>query len=352
MTYLKDAPDFSKIKKVLIIKLRHLGDVVLSTPVYHTLKKRFPHLEIDVLVNEESKGLLEGIEEVSNVLTYKRPKEKGLFNKVKAEADLFKNVFKTSYDLVLNLTEGDKGNLLAMLSRAKNKVALEGSSYEKFMSHLYKRTGSHRHSVERDLDAIRRLGVYPSGSEKKLLVPSFNEEQNFITKFLEEHYIKDYVVIHPVSRWLYKSPQAPFFIDLIKNSRRKFVITGFLKGNEGKYIESILKACPNAIHFPSGGCFKKLLCLLQKSVGLITVDSLPLHLASALKIKTIALFGPTSELDWGPWENDNAKVVTYEKPCRSCYKDGCGGGKLANCLDELKQEAVRTCFQSLFQEVL
>jgi heptosyltransferase-3 len=352
MTYLKDAPDFSKLKKVLIIKLRHLGDVVLSTPVYHTLKKRFPHLEIDVLVNEESKGLLEGIREISNVLTYKRPKEKGLLKKVKAEVNLFKNVLKTSYDLVLNLTEGDKGNLLAILSRAKNKVALEGSSHERFMTHLYKRTGNHRHSVERDLDAIRRLGVYPSESEKKLLVPSFTEELGFVLQFLKDNQVQDFVVIHPVSRWLYKSPQASFFVDLIKNSKRKFVITGFLKGNEGKYIEAILQACPNAVYFPSGGCFKKLLCLLDQAKGLITVDSLPLHLSSALKIKTIALFGPTSEQDWGPWENNHAKVVTYEKPCRSCYKDGCGGGKLASCLDELKQDSVRTCFQSLFQEEL
>ena len=75
-----------------------------------------------MLVNEESKGLLEGIKEISQVLTYKRPQKKGLMRKVKAEIDLFKNVFKKSYDLVLNLTEGDKGNLLAMLSFSKYRI--------------------------------------------------------------------------------------------------------------------------------------------------------------------------------------------------------------------------------------
>lgn len=352
MTYLKDVPDFSKIKKVLIIKLRHLGDVVLSTPVYYVLKKRFPHLQVDVLVNEESKGLLEGIEEIAHVQVYKRPKVKGPFKKALAEIDLFKNILKNRYDLVLNLTEGDKGNLLACLSGAKYKVALEGSSYQRFMSHLYKRTGFNRHSVERDLDALRRLGVYPEEGEKKLRLPCYQKEKSFVQAFLERNSIHDYIVIHPVSRWLYKSPQVSFFIDLIQKSTKKFVITGFLKGNEGLYIEQILKACPNAIHFSSDGCFTKLFSLLDQAKGLITVDSLPLHLSSCLKIKTIALFGPTSELDWGPWQNPSARVVTYNKPCRSCYKDGCGGGKLASCLDELDPNAVRICFQSLFQEEL
>jgi len=167
MTYLKDSPDFTKIKKVLIIKLRNLGDVVLATASISVLKKRFPHLKIDFLVNEEASGLIEGLKDIDNVLTYKRPKSKGLFKKISAEKELFLSVLKKKYDLTINLTEGDKGNLLSLLSNASFKVGQENSSYSRFLTHLYKKTGFKRHSVEKDLDALRRLGIYPKDDEKR-----------------------------------------------------------------------------------------------------------------------------------------------------------------------------------------
>jgi len=350
MTYLKDMPDFQKMNKVLIIKLRHLGDVLLSTACIHVLKKRFPHLMIDILINEEGEALLEDIQEIHKVHVYSRKKSKqGFLKKINVELKLASLIRKQNYDLVINLTEGDKGNFLAFLSRAPLKVGQMGSKGQKFLTHLYKHPLTYRHSVEKDLDALRRLGIYPQEDEKKLLIQE-TKTKNF-EDFLLSHALEDYYVLHPVSRWMYKSPQVHTFIELVNRLDKKVIVTGLDKGLEGDFIKTIIAKCPSAIYYPTLGSLKALVSVIAQSKGIITVDSLPLHIASALKKPTVCLFGPTSEIDWGPWHNQASKVVTYKKSCRSCYKDGCGGGKLSDCLDQIKVDDIIEACRSVFQEV-
>jgi heptosyltransferase III len=363
MTYLKDLPDFSKVKKVLLIKLRHLGDVVLSTPVISVLKNRYPHLEIDMLINEEGKELVEGLEAIQKVILYKRTQaKKNFFSKLSVDVALFNIVRKEGYDLVINLTEGDKGNLLALISRARYKVGQEGSSFQNQLTHLYKRSNGKRHIVDKNLDALRRLGIYPESFEKKLLIPDLKNHEQDLDKILNEQGIKDYIVLHPVSRWMYKSPRVKTFIEVIKKLDCTVLITGSndglkkdagsTEGFEESYIREILENCPNALFFPTGRSIKMLSALLKKAQGLISVDTLPLHIASCLKIPTVSLFGPTSEIDWGPWDNPQATVVTYDKSCRACYKDGCGGGKLSDCLEDISPEQIIQACQLKFQGAL
>jgi heptosyltransferase-3 len=85
---------------------------------------------------------------------------------------------------------------------------------------------------------------------------------------------------------------------------------------------------------------KELGALIERSEFLICVDSVPFHIASALKKPVIALFGPTSDVTWGPWRNPNARVVSMEMSCRPCYLDGCGGSKRSDCLESLPLETV------------
>src|SRR3989338_5139907 len=85
---------------------------------------------------------------------------------------------------------------------------------------------------------------------------------------------------------------------------------------------------------------KELGACIEASKLLVCVDSLPLHLASAFKKPVIALFGPTSEITWGPWRNPHARILASPFSCRPCYLDGCGGSKKSDCLDSLPFEIV------------
>lgn len=98
-------------------------------------------------------------------------------------------------------------------------------------------------------------------------------------------------------------------------------------------IEEILSFTKKeVINLAGKTSLKELGAVMQMSKGMITVDSVSLHLASALKIPVIALFGPTSEENWGPWQNPQSRVVSRNLSCRPCRLDGCGGSKMSDCL--------------------
>jgi heptosyltransferase-3 len=79
----------------------------------------------------------------------------------------------------------------------------------------------------------------------------------------------------------------------------------------------------------------------------IGVDSAPMHIAAAMQTPVVALFGPTGELEWGPWRVPHRIVASGEHPCRPCGNDGCGGGKVSECLTRLPVEAALAAVDSL-----
>ena len=94
------------------------------------------------------------------------------------------------------------------------------------------------------------------------------------------------------------------------------------------------------IHVGGEISLKEFGALILASELLICVDSVPFHMANALKKSVIALFGPTSEVTWGPWRNPRAQVVAQKLSCRPCYQDGCGGSKVSDCLENLSVDFV------------
>ena len=84
---------------------------------------------------------------------------------------------------------------------------------------------------------------------------------------------------------------------------------------------------------------KELVALIAKAKLSICVDSMPMHVAAAVGTPVVALFGPSGDVEWGPWRVEN-EVVTSNHPCRPCGNDGCGGGKVSECLTTLEVDRV------------
>src|SRR5258708_266617 len=122
MTY-GNYPDLGKIKKILVIKLRQLGDVLLSGPVFTALRGRFPDALIDAYIYSEAFPLLEGHPGIDRLIGYDRNwKKEGVWKRIGHEVRLWRKIRSEGYDLVVNLTEGDRGGLAALVSRAQIRV--------------------------------------------------------------------------------------------------------------------------------------------------------------------------------------------------------------------------------------
>ena len=102
----------------------------------------------------------------------------------------------------------------------------------------------------------------------------------------------------------------------------------------------ISEKVPGVIDLSGKISLKELGAVIEKAKLLFTVDSVPLHLASALKKPTVVVFGPTCDQNWGPWRNPESRVVTLPMSCRPCYRPGCGGSGVSDCLTELPAKLI------------
>jgi heptosyltransferase-3 len=352
-----DYPDLSEVKRVLVIKLRHHGDVLLTSPVFSLVKKRLPTVQIDALIYAETLPMLEGHPAIQNFVLYDRQiKKLPLFLRLWREAKLLWQIRKTGYDLVLNLTEGDRGALVAFFAGSRFRAGFDPQNKgflgkKSIYTHIAKTPRGERHTVERQLDLLRRIGIFPEVDERELTFHVPDEAKRKMQARLQEEGIQagDFWLIHPVSRWRFKCPPPSFTAALIRKLGGKIIITSGPDADERAFVQEILKELPPGAVLDLGGkiTLKELGALIALSRCLICVDSVPLHMASALKAPVVTLFGPSSEKNWGPWQHPKAKVVAQPFSCRPCFMDGCGGSKRSECLYSLTTAQVEEALASL-----
>jgi heptosyltransferase-3 len=343
--------DFRKIKKVLVAKLRHHGDVLLASPVFSILKERYPHLEIEGYIYRDTYPMLEGHPAIHDFLLYdKEWKKLPFFKRYIQEMKLLKKIRDKRYDLVINLTEGDRGAIAAKVSKAPFAVGFdpEGGGMKRkkeCYTHVIKHTPRPRHTVEKNLDALRVLGLFPKVEERNLFFHIPKAARARVKELLPERY----VVFHPVSRWMFKTVPVSTMSAAIRTLQEKgeqVVLTASPDPIEREMNHQIAEENPGVIDLSGKISLKELGAIIDGAHLLVTVDSVPLHLASALKKPTVAIFGPTCDQNWGPYRNPYARVVTLPMSCRPCYQPGCGGSGKSDCLTSLSPsiliEAIHT----------
>lgn len=339
-----DHPDLNGVKKILVIKLRQLGDVLLTGPVFTALQNRFPGVRIDAYIYSESIPVLEGHPALHASIVYDRSwKKLGILDRLTKEWSLLRRIRQERYDLVINLTEGDRGAIAAKMAGANIRVGFDPKGKglfgkKKLYTHIVKNCPGLRHTVERNLDALRRIGIFPSSEEKDLFLHIPEE----LIKIMKQLAGSGFVLIHPTSRWRFKcwpvGSMKRLAVALIEKGKR-LVFTSGPDPNEKSMVAEICQGLP-VLNLAGQITLKELAALIQLSEQLICVDSLPLHMASALKKPVVAIFGPTSDITWGPWRNPHAKIISQNWSCRPCYQDGCGGSKVSDCLVTLPVERV------------
>ncbi len=172
-----DAIDLAQVKRALVVKLRHHGDVLLASPVFNVLKQRAPHLEIDALVYADTAEMLSGHPAIAQVHGIDRAwKSRGPLARAGAELRLWNALRARRYGLLVHLTENRRGMWLAKSLRPAHAVAprlpTDDPLWSESFSHFYAmpRAGNSRHTAEVNLDALRRIGLAPAEDEKHLIL--------------------------------------------------------------------------------------------------------------------------------------------------------------------------------------
>lgn len=354
---LKDAIDLSALRRVLVIKLRHHGDVLLTSPLFGALKNHAPHLEIDALVYHDTAEMLTLHPAIAQVHTIDRNwKHAGLSGQFRYEWRLLATLWERHYDLVIHLTEHNRGAWLTRLLDVRNSVAEKrrGRFWRKSFSHFYTRVGrgNARHMVESHLDALRRIGVYPDEAQRRLTLVPGAEAETFVEQMLSQHGLhgQGFIHIHPPSRWLFKcwsEEKMTALIAQLQAEGQRVVISAAPNSDEMAMVRRILAPLAVMPVDLSGQLsLKQLAALSARAKLFVGVDSAPMHIAAAMGTPAVALFGPSGDREWGPWLTPH-RIVTSGHSCRPCGNDGCGGGKVSDCLAVIPVQTVLDAIHEL-----
>jgi heptosyltransferase-3 len=358
-----DAVDLARARRALVVKLRHHGDVLLASPVFSVLKAHAPQLEVDALVYDDTREMLTLHPAIGEVHAVGRAwRSLPVHSRLAREWRLFAALRARRYDLLVSLTEHPRGAWLARLLGVRHSVAPEqpnrGRLWRGSFTHFYRlpRNGR-RHTVEINLDALRRIGVYPDEGERGLvLVPGDEAEATVRTRLAALGLAEGgFVHLHPASRWRFKcwpAAKTAALIDALARDGERVALTAAPSEPELELVRAIRAACTAETVDLSGQLtLKQLAALAGRAKLFVGVDSAPMHIAAAMGTPVVALFGPSGELEWGPWRVPHRVLVSDAHPCRPCGNDGCGGGKVSECLTTLPVERVHAAARELIAGV-
>jgi len=329
---LRDAVPLGECGRALVVKLRHHGDVLLAAPVLTTLKSHAP--------------MFDGHPALSELHVVGRNwKALGAMERFSREMELFGRLRARRYDLLVHLSEQPRGAWLARTLGARYSVAPampgRGRFWAKSFTHLYPVVGGgRRHQVELNLDALRRVGVQPSLADRKVVFVPGKQAEAKASRLAPEGFIH----MHPASRWTFKcwpAEKNAELIDRFASEGHQVVLTSSGDPAELDMVQKIV-----ALSRAKTISTKELGALTARARLFVGVDSMPMHLAAAMGTPTVALFGPSGENEWGPW-NVERRIVTTVHTCRPCGLDGCGGGKVSECLSFLPVDAVHAAAREL-----
>ena len=355
---LRDAVPLGEIKRVLVIKLRHHGDVLVSSPVFSVLKAHAPQVEIDALVYADTAEMLTLHPAITQVQCIDRKwKQLGTIGQIKAELALYNALKSRAYDLVIHLTEHWRGAWLCRLLKPRWSVGpvVKGRSkrWRQSFTHLQSMHNPLRHMAETNLDALRRIGIQPGSAERHMMLVPGPAAEASVARHLASFGLAggNFIHIHPASRWFFKCwpvERMAALVERLQAEGHAVVLTAAPSKDEKIMLDAIQARLKTPAFSLSGQLsLKELAALTQAAKLFIGVDSAPMHIAAAVGTPTVALFGPSGDKQWGPWGVPFRVIASTQHPCRPCGADGCGGGKVSDCLTSLTIDEVLTAANEL-----
>ncbi|GIP87673.1 TPA: lipopolysaccharide core heptosyltransferase RfaQ [Escherichia coli] len=294
-------------RKILVIKMRYHGDMLLTTPVISTLKQNYPDAKIDMLLYQDTIPILSENPEI-NALYGISNKGAGTFDKIKNVLSLIKTLRANNYDLVINLTDQWMVALLVRCLPARMKISQlyghrQHGIWKKSFTHLAPIHGTH--IVERNLSVLEPLGITDFYTDTTM---SYAEDcWKKMCRELDALGVKDhYVVIQPTARQIFKCWDNDKFskvIDALQQRGYQVVLTCGPSADDLACVDEIARGCETKPITGLAGKtrFPELGALIDHAVLFIGVDSAPGHIAAAVKTPVISLFGATDHVFWRPW---------------------------------------------------
>lgn len=343
--------DWATVRSVLLVRLRSIGDTVLATPALYALKRFVPHARVDILLEDWVAPVLEGFPYVDNVITLER-------KSTKARARVARQLRATRYDVVYNLHGGTTGTLLTRASGARFRVGLATYQYSRLYTHLapsplllWQRERTH--SVEQQLALLGWTGV-PVSDRPPTQLAVVDHAAASIAKRLRGagwNEQSPLALIHPAAAFATKQWATEKFARVAGYlSDRGFAVVAITAPTEAQIAVALKQSVSAPLISFSDLSLPEVTALAARARVFVGNDSGIAHIAAAVGLPAVVVFGSSNIAHWGPWATRPAEVVREEMECQPCHGYYCEKFAQPECILRVPVERVVAAVERVLKE--
>ena len=336
---LKNSGPLPNINKILVIRVDGIGDLLNSTPAIALLRENYPSAEITVLARPLNAPVLIGNPDVDRILTFDRD---GKHREIRARLQFYREVRREQFQLVVAMQTAMWTHLMALLSGAPYRLGRYQKRFKSILTHAWR--GKYRkgetHEVDRNLELVRLIC---EGEGKRELIFRLSPDETAAAEARlaslgigEDAFL---IGIHPGGSSFDKRWPEKQYAELADRLARQYNATILLlRGpEEAALVQNIQTAMQSDAITYAPETIRSLGALLSCCDLVVCNDSGPMHIAAALDVPTVAIFGPTDHVAWHPL-SENASIVRRDMPCWPCSAHKCKIGW--ECTKKLPVEPV------------
>lgn len=339
---------WGEVNRVLVVRLRSIGDTVLSTPSLFALRRHLPNAQIDVLLEDWVAPVLDGFGFVDSVITTSR---KG----TKERMMLAKRLRARRYDLAYNLHGGTTATFLIRASGAKYRVGYKSYSYGFLYNHLapsplelwqQKKT----HSAEQQLALLGWTGVPVSDRPKTRLTVTEKSNTSLEEKLTASGFDieQPFALIHPASLFETKQWAAKNFARVVEELKNKSIASiAVAAPNEAAVLEELKRESNAPLFIFSNLQLPEITALASRASLFVGNDSGIAHIAAAVQTPSVVIFGSSNAAHWHPWTDAPNEVVREEMPCAPCHGYFCAEFEKPECIRRVTVERVTEAIEKV-----
>ena len=331
--------------RILVVVLRRLGDVLLTTPLMRSVRVAWPDATIDVLVFAGTAGILESNPDLNGIVTM--PDRPSAVQSLALAARLWRR-----YDLAISTQAGDRPTFFTIVAGRRCVAPVDTTIGGQLKRLFLYRSIASANGIHRVEEILRLADVLGIARAPQVVCPHVRNCHGLPSG--------DYAVIHAAPMYRYKQWTTSGWRELADALAARglaVVATGGPDEIERRYLDDVwngttVRRVDGRLGWPQLGE------LLSKARIYVGADTSVTHLAAASGCPTVALFGPTDPRLWGPWpvngldsmwaatgtiqHRGNVWLVQNVLPCTPCQLEGCERrlDSYSQCLDELSSQQV------------
>ena len=335
------------IDRILISRLRFMGDVILTTPLLHIVRNLYPQAHITYLAETPYHTLLQNHPDVDRLLTFRRSSQ---LDQIKILFTLLNEPF----DLAIDLFGNPRSGLQCFLSGASIRIGGDFKIRRRFYTHRIQDDGQRKTAIDFHLQYLQPLGPISQPAVAPYIVVT-EMERKWAAAFLEEqgrNRKKKLVGIHPGATWPAKMWLADRFAATASQLTADPNIQLLFTSGPGEIdrVQSIRSTVNTPTLLASDLSLRQLAAVLQQVDVFVSNDCGPLHLAPAVNTRVVGIFGPGEPDIWFPYDpKQGHRLVYHQIDCSQCHRDVC---EKMDCMKAISvDQVVDAVYSALKHEV-